>query len=205
MKKGVIEISKPREIERAIAKPLKLKKSDKKLSIGIPFSVVGAILPTFAGAVYVQGLTVSQILEFYTVFAPGLLSFAGLMSTGFLLSARRSRIAEEIFGTADQATVYAIGKNMRKAGKGKTFVNSFHVKTAGEVDISTWQDPKINVPQNESSHTINQYLVKEKGTYRVEQEVIPNEETIWDLSADALVEVYGIEEPLSRKEIAEAK
>lgn len=73
-------------------------------------------------------------------------------------------------------------------------VNTFYVKEKVDVEIDQWVEAKNAVDEKDATHIIHQYLRKTKKGYQLEQEVTPNEETIWDLSADALVEVYSVKE-----------
>lgn len=91
-------------------------------------------------------------------------------------------------------------KELQKTKGERILLKSFYVKETGQLDITDW---KIEGDSHEfhSTHKINQYLIKEKGKFRVEQEAIVNNEAIWDLSADALVEVYAVQEKTALKEL----
>lgn len=122
--------------------------------------------------------------------------------------ARENRLADTFFpreeGYVSRITpVRQKIAELKKTKARRVLVNSFHIKHAAEIDISTWQSSEYKVVEVNSTHTINQYLVKEEGKFLVEQEVIANPETIWDLSADALAEVYKVNEKTeSTKELA---
>jgi hypothetical protein len=86
-------------------------------------------------------------------------------------------------------------KAIKASKKDRALVASFNIRDTVEPNVDSWRKaPYEAIPVEESTHTVNHYLTKEKRGYRLEQEVIPNEETIWDLSANALVEVYGVKE-----------
>lgn len=97
----------------------------------------------------------------------------------------------------------AVRECIRTAQKGeRTLLNSFSVRESVNLDINDFKKPKYRVSEAEGTHIIKHYLIKEKGRYRIEQEVSPNHETIWDYSADALVEVYKVQEKTdSMKEV----
>jgi hypothetical protein len=78
----------------------------------------------------------------------------------------------------------------------RVLMRSFHIKESAEIEISTLRDEE-GVSADEATHSIKQYLRWQDAGFIIEQEVIPNDETIWDLSANALVEVYGVKETKS--------
>lgn len=84
---------------------------------------------------------------------------------------------------------------------GRVLLSSFHIRESSEVVIGHLKSENP-VPAEHSSHKVKQYLVRAGGKFFIEQEVTPNQETIWDISADALVEVYGVQEKTdSMKEV----
>ena len=89
-------------------------------------------------------------------------------------------------------------KALEQAKKERTLVSSFNIRDKVEIDINSLRKKPIeSVADEEATHTVHHYAIREGNAYRIEQEVIPNEETLWDLSADALVEVYGVKETKS--------
>lgn len=113
----------------------------------------------------------------------------------YLYDTRRDHIAQKLAEAPSPKYVLGAGKGMKNAKKGKSLVNSFLISEKVEVEVDSWrQAPAVEVSEIDATHTVNHYLIKDDGKYRLEQEVIANEETVWDLSANALVEVYGVKE-----------
>lgn len=84
-------------------------------------------------------------------------------------------------------------KELKRSKGERILLKSFYVKETSELDITSWKSGG-NSYDSQSTHTIYQSLVKTKNGYLIEQRIVPNNEAIWDMSADALVEVYGIKE-----------
>lgn len=120
----------------------------------------------------------------------------------YLYDSRRDHIAKKLAEAPSSMYVLEAGKGMKKAKTGKSLVNSFLIREKVEVEVDSWrQAPAVKVSETDATHTVNHYLIKDDGKYRLEQEVIANDETIWDLSANALVEVYGVQEKTKLKEL----
>jgi hypothetical protein len=117
-----------------------------------------------------------------------------ILSRAFLWDVTRDNVTSGMIENSNSHVISNMGKFMEKSKKNRVLVHSFHIREEKDIDVDSWQDvSKATIVEN-ATHSVNQYMVKVKGKYRLEQEVAPNAETIWDLSADALVEVYGIRE-----------
>lgn len=120
-----------------------------------------------------------------------------ILSNVYKADVTRDLIAETIYAEKTRVKNFAINHKMaelKKSADNRLLVNSFAIRENEELDVTTWQLPKNQVTAKNATHIVKNYLIKEKGVFRVEQEVIANNETIWDMSADALVEVYEVQE-----------
>lgn len=105
------------------------------------------------------------------------------------IDVRERKVKEALLAEGQSPEDY-LGRSQAERKLTKTF----HIKENTEFEITKWVDSTNSVEEKDASHTIHQYLRRTKKGYQLEQDVTPNEETIWDLSADALVEVYGVQE-----------
>lgn len=78
----------------------------------------------------------------------------------------------------------------------RALLKTFHINEAVDIEIKSLKANQGILPE-QATHEVRQYLSLRDKEFVIEQEVIPNEETIWDLSANALVEVYKVKEPKS--------
>ena len=117
-----------------------------------------------------------------------------LLSKFSLWDTTRRNVADAIMKNATGPDIYQAGQSMSKAKKSRVLVNSFHIRESSDIEVNSWQDISTATKLEESTHTVSQYMVKTKGKYLLEQEVVANDETIWDISADALVEIYEVQE-----------
>lgn len=187
--------------ENALSKTVSLSRGDKLLSRSLAAAM--ALAPPGFGAIISYDSMMAQMLT-NPAGVIGVLGGITIISSvgGFAVSkaGNSESLANGIAQTLDPnrtfGTVSRAHKKLKELQKSKIdriLLQSFHVKVTDELDIGEWQD-KGNSAKEHSTHTINHYLVKEKGKFRVEQESIANDEAIWDLSADALVEVYKVNE-----------
>lgn len=133
----------------------------------------------------------------------GLTSLLGLWVTNiFIADTREEKVIKQTNENPRAASRLKVTKAIKASKKDRALVASFNIRDAVEVNVDSWRKaPAEKIPVEQSTHTVNHYLIKEKTGYRLEQEIIANDETIWDLSANALVEVYGVQEK-AMKEIA---
>ena len=192
--------------EGAISKDVVLDKKDKLTAAGVT-GLLGLGVPGIATAI--QGeriLTALQTNPDFWFTSIGIMvaisTIAGAtISKFFLLDTQQREISETI---NENPNFYHNGKAqlaMSESKKGRVLMNSFSIKDTVDPEANTWkQYPNMAVEETEATHTVKHYLVKANKGFRVEQEVIPNDETIWDISADALVEVYEVQEKTKKHE-----
>lgn len=132
---------------------------------------------------------------FFSVAIPfvGSLLMGVALSQGYLQDAREDRIIAKLGDVAMSKT--EVRKAVKSSKKNRILVSSFNIREGVDEDINSWRkSPLSSIPEDKATHTVKHYLIKDKTGIRLEQEVIANNETVWDLSADALVEVYGVQE-----------
>jgi hypothetical protein len=136
--------------------------------------------------------TGSSVIVFGTAFAVTSLMGITLLKS-FLKDVQEDAIIESLGDSA--VSKPQVRKAVKASKKDRTLVASFNILEAVEANIDSWRKaPETAIPVEEATHTVKHFLIKEKKGYRLEQEVTPNDETIWDLSANALVEVYRVKE-----------
>lgn len=182
------EVAVPTDSElSSVVKPIAISKGNKTLSFAVPFGISGI------------GVAMGTALGF------GLGDFSPLpsiLATMFTIGAGGSTIILYMEKLSAITKAFSIGgednainlKTRQKARKERVLINTFNIRDNSNVEITSWQDSKNSIPYHDATHTIKQYLRKTRAGFQVEQEVVPNPETIWDLSAEALIEVYGVQE-----------
>lgn len=153
--------------------------------------------PLVAGSFFMVLISVVGLLANPENFLPIMPFFLPGVGLGSIVAAYLNSF--EVRQEKVQKALLAEGKalsedEIAQAWKEHLPVNTFYVKEKVDVEIDQWIEAKNSVEEKDATHTIRQYLRKTKQGYQLEQEVTPNEETIWDLSADALAEVYGVQE-----------
>lgn len=115
------------------------------------------------------------------------------LSKSYLRDMQEQRILDQLGHGATSKAV--VSQAFKPAQRNRTLLSSFSIREAIDDTVDSWRKAPLDaVCEDDATHTVNHYLIKDRKGYRLEQEVIPNDETIWDLSADALVEVYGVQE-----------
>lgn len=191
----------PKDI--TVIQEVELSAKEKWVSGGIAPTIILSFSPVISGISYLSGMPLDRILLAGGITFVFSAAFSAFGAKTMLWDDKRRLIAKNLQEDPTGQQIYDAGKAMDKAKKGRILVNSFAIKDPVEVNVETWRKAGGAVPESEATHTIKHYLVKEKGNYRLEQEVIVSTETVWDLSADALVEVYGVQESKnSRKALA---
>lgn len=176
---------------KVVSSPIAIKKSDKKVALYLPPAMFGGITALVTGA----GLLSGAPLEFAI---PAIQLIGSLMAGGSVLvtamtfGVLKSQAVEEAFQNTRQ--FHSFSSSLRKSPNKRILVNTFHIRKQDELEVNSYVDASEKVVKSRSTHTVHQYLAKTKKGYRVDQEIIPNAEMIWDVSADALVEVYGVQE-----------
>lgn len=173
------------DLESTVIKPIKLTIKDKVGSVALPAVPAGLIM--LGGTLG----TVTSGDPSFVLTALTASGFLGSLSGILMFFDKAAKIDRTFFG--NESTELTI-KQRWKARKERLLINTIHIKEKVDVSIEDWQDPKNAVPEHEATHTVRQYLLKTRQGFRVEQEISPNNEAIWDMSADALVEVYGVQE-----------
>lgn len=121
----------------------------------------------------------------------------------FLMDLKNERIWDNLSENPPHGFSGEVQKALKQSKKERVLISSFNIREKTDIDINSWRKkPAEPVADENATHTVQHYVFKEDSTYRMEQEIIPNEETIWDLSADALVEVYGVQEKTKLKELS---
>lgn len=173
---------------RVITAPIRSSKKNKIASCVIPNA--------FAGFGVALGVIISTATGTYGPLVDVLAAMGalGVGGSAILLYIDKLEAIADSFHTKNDNNKSLGFKTRRAARKDRVHINSFSIRENVNTEIKVWQDPKNAVPSGEATHTVNQYLRKTKKGFMVEQEVVPNPEIIWGISADALVEVYNIQE-----------
>ena len=146
-------------------------------------------------------LNANNIISYVTTMGIASGGMGILLSNFSLWDITRRKLADAIKKNATGPDIYQAGQAMSKVKKGRVLVNSFHIRESSDIEVNSWQDISTAVKPEEATHIVSQYMVKNKGKYLLEQEVVANDETIWDISADALVEVYEVQEKTNLQEL----
>lgn len=182
------------ELETAAGKTIKITQKDQWQFAGMPLAVSGSVTVAAAVLGVISNVPMDSILHVMSIVAGVSLPLSGFMGMAMLASVRKEKAVTALYGEYNALNEYQAFQKMKGSKKGRTFINSFFVREANEVDVNSWRKYDKSIPVDQSTHIINQYITKDKSGYRIEQEIIPNDETIWDISADALVEVYEVAE-----------
>lgn len=174
------------ELEQVVAKPISLTKTEAVVAF-VPVAAPSTFILVVSG---IFSLVNNDPTAFLTA-APVVTGFMTIAGTGLFYFDKIAKI-DRAFSPEDTTNIPF--KLRMKARKERVLINTIHIKEKVDVAIDSWQDPKNAVEEHEATHTIKQYLRKTKKGFQVEQEISPNNESIWDISADALVEVYGVQE-----------
>lgn len=193
--------------EGAISKDVVLDKKEKLTAVGVT-GLLGIGVPGIATAIQGEKLfTALQTNPDFWFTSIGIMvaisTLAGAtISKFFLLDTQQREIAEAINENPNMSHHGKAYLAMRESKKGRVLMNSFSIKDTVDPEVNTWkQCPNVDIEKTEATHTVKHYLVKDGKGFRVEQEIIPNDETIWDISADALVEVYEVQEKTNLQEL----
>lgn len=171
-------------------------------------SIMGAmtVMPLALPALLNFDLFYTQMTFFNDSFFSVAVPFVGCtlmgvaLSQGYLQDTREDHIIAKLGDGAISKT--GIREAVKSAKKDRTLVSSFSIREAIEENVNSWREAPLNsLPVENATHTVNHYLIKDGNKFRLEQEVIANDESIWDLSANALVEVYGVQEKTKMKEL----
>lgn len=181
-------IGEPRVVEKFVS----VSQKEKKSAIVSPAVFSSFTTGAFAVGTALAGLPAFEALGVILTAGTTFLSMSALMSFSSLTNMQEAMV-QKVTATPSGGT-YLHSEVFKKSKKEKVFINSFHVRKADTDEITDWCDPEAAVPEHKATHTIKQYLKKTRGGYLVEQEAIPNNEVLWDMSANALVEVYSIQE-----------
>lgn len=181
-------------IEKSVVKPIAISKENKTLSFAVPFGIsgIGVAMGTALGVGLGDFSPLPSIIA--TMFA------IGASGSTIILYMEKLSVITKAFSIGGEDKAINL-KTRRKATKERVLINTFHIRDNSNVEIASWQDPENSIPEHDATHTIKQYLRKTRTGFQVEQEAVPNPETIWDLSADALVEVYAVQEKTAIKEL----
>lgn len=158
-------------------------------------SLAGGIGSSVACVVFLaidvlNGGSMQPFIHQITASVAGFTTVLGLICSHVGISMRNKEEAREaLFGTNNLPEGFKLKKVCRKD---KTFVSSFHIRDFNEVTLGAWINPANAIPEETSTHQVTQYVRREKGGYRVEQEVTPRADFIWDKSAGVIAEVYGL-------------
>lgn len=137
-----------------------------------------------------NGGSMQPFIHQITASVAGFTTVLGLICSHVGISMRNKEEAKEaLFGTNNLPEDFKLKKVCRKD---KTFVSSFHIRDFNEVTLGAWINPANAIPEETSTHQVNQYLSRTRGGYQVTQEVTPRADFIWDKSAGVIAEVYGL-------------
>lgn len=176
---------------KVVSSPIAIKKSDKKVALYLPPVMFGGITALIAGAGLLSGAPLEFTIPAMQVIGSAM-GAGSVLVTAITLGILKSEAVEEAFQNTQQ--FHSFSSSLRKSPNKRILVNTFHIRKQDELEVNTYVDFSENVPKSSATHTVHQYLAKTKKGYQVEQEIIPNAEKIWDVSADALVEFYGVQE-----------
>lgn len=173
-------------VGNSVSKKIEVPANEKRYAIGFPVVLSGLMASTIGIGSVMSSLPLTDVL-------------IGLGAVGSVLTGATTLTSIlNIKDARNEALQKACGKEILskipKNNNNKVLVNSFYIREAIEIEPAEWINPNSIVTKENATHMVNHHLIKDKKGYRLEQEVIANEETIWDLSANALVEVYGVKE-----------
>ena len=175
-------------------KNIVLSKVDKAQIISAPiamaalFPALGGLLAMSDHPVYMWPLIVAL---------SGMVGVAGVVASLENSEDKKAAMLTKAL-SLDPQSVRHVHMAMQKARKERVMVNEFDILEKKDVVLEKWMEKTDGDSPSDSSHTVKNYLVRSKSGLSVEQEIVPNQETIWDISADALVEVYKVSEPVTR-------
>lgn len=175
-------------------KNIVLSKADKAKAISMPIALA-AIFPAAGGILALSNLPV-YVWPLIAVFS-GMFGLAGMAASLENSEDKKATMLTEAL-SLDPKLVPHVHLAMQKARKERVMVNEFDILEKKDVVLEKWMEKTDGDFPSDSSHTVKNYLVRGKSGFSVEQEIVPNQETIWDISADALVEVYKVSEPVTR-------
>lgn len=172
------------------------KRSVYSMIAGLPLlgEVLTAGIPALTTGTLPQLATIDFLdLGVYTAIFSGVAFFAADFASK---NNKYAHLTKTALGSNDSKSdeYYTMFGKMITAKSGKTLINSFPIYRDHDININAWVNPKSTDDRSAPTHTVNQYIVKDGYTAKLEQEVIANAETMWDLSADTLMESYGIQE-----------
>lgn len=184
----------PLNPDGAISKEITFTKKEKLKSVGVPVAISSGGVSVMALYGSLSHVPEADFISGTAAVAVILYTFSAFLGNSLLSITRKAKVAQALYNDFDGDEWNKTSTDLKAAKKGRTFINSFQVREPGEIDVHVWKLADQAVSADKGTHTVKQYLVKEGKALRVEQEIIPQAETIWDLSADALIEVYGVQE-----------
>lgn len=115
----------------------------------------------------------------------------GFIRSLFLKETLAQQLAEMVppFGDVKPGTQLDL---VNKSKKTQILLTKTQIHANADLAVEDLGGKNYTIVDKDATHTVESYLTKKKGGYLVSHKLIPNEATLWDLSADALVEVYGV-------------
>lgn len=155
------------------------------------------------GVVLTLGAIAAVTSPFIDIFQTStILGSVGLFASTFaMLMVRKEAQGEKVYQELGLDKFSALQSHV-PVGKMKNgtrlHLETFSIREASDVEITELKKNTEKVDAAHATHTIKHYMVRDNNGFRLEQECIPNHEAIWDVSADALVEVHKVNETKRR-------